>query len=198
MTELSFELERNVTRIWDLDVPIVNDKARNIIKAYLTSEISEPFVYNELCYLLEEADENCKVHLYLNTPGGIIDSAFMLIHAIKRSKAKVTAVLSGTVASAGTLIAMECDDIEVAPHLSFMVHNYSGGLAGKGHEMKARQKFVDEHLNEAFKRFYSGFLSKEEMDKVIEGTDLWMGSKEVLQRWDNRMEYLKGAANDRN
>jgi ATP-dependent protease ClpP protease subunit len=54
----------------------------------------------------------------------------MIAAAIKHSKAKVIGQLSGTVASAGTLITMACDEIVVTPHLSFMIHNYSGGMAG--------------------------------------------------------------------
>lgn len=196
MSEISFELPKDATRVWDLAVPVVVDQKSNIIKAYVTGAIEEPCLYNELCYLLNTADENTEVHLHINTPGGIIDSAFMLAHAISTSAAKVIAHLSGTVASAGTLITMVCDEVVAAPHLSFMIHNYSGGMAGKGHEMKARQKFTDEHLNQAFKAFYSGFLSEEEMDRVIEGTDLWMGTEEVVERWVNRIAYTKGTIDD--
>lgn len=61
--------------------------------------------------------------------------------------------------------------------------------------MKARQKFTDDHLNDAFKDFYSGFLSNDEMDRVIEGTDLWMSTEEVVERWGRRVDYVKGKAN---
>jgi ATP-dependent Clp protease protease subunit len=192
MSEISFELARDVTRIWDLDVPVVNDTENKSIKIYLTGAIEEPYTYNEMCYLLDTADADTTVDIYLNTPGGIIDSAFMIANSITNSKAKVIGHLSGTVASAGTLISMACDELNLTPHLSFMIHNYSGGMAGKGHEMKARQKFTDDHLNQAFKSFYSGFLSEDEMDKVIEGTDLWMATEEVTERWANRVTYLKG------
>jgi ATP-dependent Clp protease protease subunit len=194
MSEISFELAKDVTRIWDLEVPVVNDVENKSIKIYLTGAIEEPYTYNEMCYLLDTASEDTIVDIYLNTPGGIIDSAFMIANSIANCKAKVIGHLSGTVASAGTLISMTCDELKLTPHLSFMIHNYSGGMAGKGHEMKARQKFTDDHLNEAFKSFYSGFLSAEEMDKVIEGTDLWMGTEEVTERWNNRVTYLKGEA----
>jgi ATP-dependent Clp protease protease subunit len=194
MSEISFELPRDATRIWDLDVPVVNDVENKNIKVYLTGAIEEPYQYNEMCYLLGTADKNTTVDIYLNTPGGIIDSAFMIANAISNSEAKVIGHLSGTVASAGTLISMACDELKLTPHLSFMIHNYSGGMAGKGHEMKARQKFTDDHLNDAFKSFYSGFLTEDEMDKVIEGTDLWMNTDEVTERWSNRVEYLKGEA----
>lgn len=190
----SFQLSKK-QRVWDLDVPVIVDKEKKTIEAFLTTVIEDPYLYNELCYLIRTASKDTKVNININTPGGIIDSAFMIANAIKESKATVTAVLTGTVASAGTLIAMACDALVVNPHVSFMIHNYSGGMAGKGHEMKARQKFTDDHLNDAFTYFYSGFLSKEEMEKVIEGTDIWMTTDEVLTRWQDRVTYLKGEAN---
>lgn len=190
--ESLFELPRKATRIWDLHVPIIVDKENNTITAFVTDVIEDPHSYNELCYLLSTASADITAHLIINTPGGIIDSAFMIANAIVDSSAKVVGHLTGTVASAGTLISMVCDELIVSPHTSFMVHNYSGGMTGKGHEMKARQKFTDEHLNTAFRFFYSGFLKEDEMNSVIEGTDLWMGSDEVTERWSNRVEYLKG------
>ena len=190
-----FNLPRKTTRIWDLDVPVLVDKKNNVIEAYITNAIEEPCIYNELCYLIKSADKDTTINLNINTPGGIIDSAFMIANAIEESKATVVGLLTGTVASAGTLIAMACSSLKVSPHVSFMIHNYSGGMAGKGHEMKARQKFTDDHLNDAFTSFYSGFLSKDEMEKVIEGTDIWMTTAEVVTRWKERLAYVKGQNN---
>ena len=120
--------------------------------------------------------------LHINNGGGYIDAGFMIIDAIKNSKAKVTARLSGTVASAATIIALACEEIEVTPHTSFMIHNYSGGAQGKGHEMKAQMDFTDAELNEAFTSIYGGFLTSTEMELVIAGKDYWMGREEVLER----------------
>ena len=191
MSDLAiFELPRDATRIWDLPVPIVVDKDTNTTSVYITNAIEEPQLYNELCYLLATATAWETFRIHINTPGGVIDSAFMIANAIKDSKANVIGHLSGTVASVGTVISMACDHLEVTPHLSFMIHNYSGGMQGKGHEMKARQKFTDDHLSEAFSYFYKGFLTDEEMEKVIEGTDLWMGTEEVQDRWEDRVKHV--------
>ena len=192
MTNLSSSvLSKEQNRTWDKEVPIIVDEPRKAITAFITGAIEEPKQYNELCYSLNIVDEEMTVYLNINTPGGIIDSALMVVDAINKSKAKVIGTLSGTVASAGTIIAMACDELIIAPHLSFMIHNYSGGMSGKGHEMKARQKFTDEHLNDAFKYFYKGFLSEIEMINVIDGTDLWMGTNEVISRWQNRIDYIQ-------
>jgi len=167
---------------WDRPVPLMTYK--NNTDVYITENLDEPSLYNELCALLRDASEAETVTLYLNTPGGMIDSAFMIIDAIKHTKAKVTAHLSGTVASAGTLIALSCHKLIVADHTAFMIHNYSGGLQGKGHEMKAHQKFIDESLNKAFEDIYKGFLSSEEMIEIIDGKDMWMGKDEVVARFN--------------
>lgn len=189
MSDITFQLPDEATRIWDLQVPIIENKDDRVLSIYLRDTIDEPSIYNEMCYMLDNAKQGSTAHLYLNTPGGIVDTAFMIADVIKRSKAKVIAHLAGTVASAGTLITMACDDIVVAPFTSFMIHNYSGGAVGKGHELKARQNFVDKQLNEAFESFYLGFLTKEEMSQVIDGTDFWMGASEIQERWNNHLSY---------
>ena len=170
--------------VWNNYVPIISDK--NHTTAYLTNTIEEPSEYNELCFKLKSASPAEIFTLVINTPGGILDSALMLVDAIKTSKAKVIAQISGTVASAGTIITLACDEVEVAPHTAFMIHNYSGGLVGKGHELKAHQEFVDANLNNSFTDLYKGFLTPSEIKKVIDGKDYWMNRDEVLERLSAR------------
>lgn len=175
--------------VFDNAIPIVVHDNGDL-EAYITESIDEPSVYNELCHRLRLAPASSTVTLHINTPGGIIDSALMIIDAIKASKAKIIGYLTGTVASAGTIIALACDELSISQHLTFMIHNYSGGMVGKGHEMKAHQEFVDRNLNEAFKSFYAGFLSSKEMQSIIDGRDLWLSSEEVAARWAARQSLL--------
>lgn len=166
--------------VWEDYVPII--KTGQHTDVYLTDPIEAPAEYNKLCHGLANAYPSETVKIFINNGGGYIDSGFMIIDAIKNSKAKVTAKLSGTVASAATIIALACAEIEIAPHTSFMIHNYSGGAQGKGHEMKAQMDFTDAQLNEAFVAIYGGFLTPTEMELVIAGKDYWMGKSEVEDR----------------
>lgn len=167
--------------VWDSYCPIISEK--NHTTVYLTDSIAEPNYYNELCYKLKSASQAEVFTLVLNTPGGYIDAAVMIVDAIKSSKAKVIAQISGTVASAGTIITLACDEVQVAEHTAFMIHNYSSsGGHGKGHELKAMQEFVDRNLNASFKIFYKDFLTEDEMEDVIDGRDLWMDKYEVDAR----------------
>ena len=178
--DLSDLLKPKPNSIWESYVPILTNK--NNTTAYLTDTIEAPSEYNELCHLLKTASPAEVFTLVLNTPGGYIDSAVMIVDAIKASKAKVVAEIAGTVASAGTVITLACDEVKVADHTAFMIHNYSASIGGKGHEMKAHQEFTDKNLNDSFRTFYKGFLSPSEMDAVIDGKDLWMNKAEVEAR----------------
>ena len=186
---INFELPRDSTRVWDLAVPIVQEK--NTTHVYLTNAVEEPELYNELCFLLRTASEAETFHVYLNTPGGIVDSGFMIINAMKASKANIVGHLHGCVASIGTVIALSCDDLEVEDHISWMSHNYSGAIVGKGHEMKARQEFVDKTLNDSFSQIHEDFFRPEEIQSIIDGKDIWMGKDEIIERWAKKKATAK-------
>ncbi len=167
--------------VWDNYVPILQSARHTDI--YLTDQIEAPSEYNQVCHILSKAFNGDSLTFHINNGGGYVDSGFMMVDAIKTSKAKVTAKLSGTVASVSTILSLSCDKIEIADYTNFMVHNYSGGAQGKGHEMRAQLEFTNTQLNVAFTEIYGGFLTSHEMELVIAGKDIWMGKDEVLARW---------------
>ena len=116
------------TSVWDNYVPIIQEK--NVTKVYLTDTIEEPSMYNELCYKLYSASPAEEFQLFINNGGGLIDSAVMILDALKYTKASTTAYISGTVASAATIITLACNKVVVSDHITFMIHNYSGGMVG--------------------------------------------------------------------
>ena len=193
MIPMAIQIPKTPERIWELPVPII--KEDNLIRAYLTDGISAPFDYNEFCYVLETATADDSVRLYINTPGGDLDATAMIVDAISSCSAPVTAHLSGTVASAGTMITMACDDIVVAANTDFMIHTYSSMMGGKGQELEARQSHVNKAIKQLMTDYYAGFLTSRELTKVINGTDMWFNREEVLRRWELRQQHLQEAAN---
>lgn len=174
--------------VWDNYVPMITNKHTTTV--YLTDVIEAPPLYNELCYKLDNASPAEEFFIYINTPGGILDAAIMLVSSIKNTAANTTAKLSGTVASAGTIIALACKNVEVADHTAFMIHNYSAsGISGKAHELKAYQSFTERSLEASFREFYKGFLSQKEMKSVIDGQDMWFTAEEVRERITKLYEF---------
>lgn len=195
LVKLLQDLKLNqVPNEWDEHAPVISKGNQHMI--YLTSAFEEPSMYNKLCYTLHNANEYDEFIFIINSPGGMLDSTFMVIDAIKNTAAKTTAKLVGTVASASTIIALSCDEVITSSNLAFMIHNYSSAMQGKGHEMKARQRFIDNQLESSFKNYYLGFLSEEEIIDVIDGKDFWFNEHEVNKRWKNKKELdSKGAKN---
>ena len=129
MQELPIQLANNApTTEWDKYVPLITNK--NSTHVYLTDGIDEPSFYNELCHNLYCADESDTFTLHINTPGGMLDTTFMLLDAMRNSKAHVIGHLTGTVASAGTIIALTCDELICSDDLSWMSHYYSSMIGG--------------------------------------------------------------------
>ena len=170
--------------VWDDYVPIITSGRDTTV--YLTDSIEMPSMYNKTCHIIDNAYKGDSIALKINNGGGYVDSGFMMLNSIKRSKGTITGKLSGTVASVSTIIALSCHKLEVDDYVQFMVHNYSGGAQGKGHEMKAQMEFTDAQLNQAFSEVYGGFLTPHEMELVIAGKDIWMGKDELLARIDAR------------
>ena len=129
MQELPLQIQNTKPdSVWDLYVPIIESKTTT--HAYLTSGIDEPSLYNQLCHSLYCASESDTFYLHINTPGGMLDTTFMLLDAMRNSKAHIIGHLTGTVASAGTIIALTCDELICSDDLSWMSHYYSSMIGG--------------------------------------------------------------------
>jgi len=174
MNVVELDFPSDVKRVWDLDVKII----------YITEDIDNPNTYNEVIHTLRNSDPTQTITLFINTDGGVLDSAISLVGAIRDSYATTVAHLSGTVASAGTIIALACDELIIDDHTKFMVHTYSTGMSGKGNEVKAQQEFMAVAIKDLLSDVYEGFLTADELDALIEGKDFWFNKEEVLFRWE--------------
>jgi len=168
--------------VWEDYVPII--KRGNYFDVYLTDSIQIPCEYNKLIALLNSLEPYNVVNLYINNGGGAVDSAFMIRDAMLKCDAHITSYLSGTVASAATIIALASDDLVVSPFLAFMAHNYFHGVSGSGNQVKDYVDFTDRELKRAFTEIYQNFLTQEEISLVTErDKEIWLNEKEVETRW---------------
>lgn len=172
--------------IWDDVVPIILKDS--IYHCYIHDEITEPADYSKLCLLLRTVEPDKQVYLYLNTPGGNLASVLGIIDAMIACKADITAILSGTVSSGGTMLTMYADHIEVSPFVSFMIHYYSSGLYGKGNEIRDQVRFIEQYLPSAYQSIYKHFLTPKEIKEIVDGRDMWMGMSEIIDRWAKRVQ----------
>lgn len=187
------EAKNRPDKEWDDFVPIKKSKDGKKMDVFLFEHIEVPSVYAKLVYELLTAESGVNVNLHINNGGGYIDAANAIVYAITNSKANITAHLSGTVASAATVIALACPTIIVEPDLNFMCHEASfQGVSGKFSDMKTFQTFYDRHTRESSIRHYEGFLTKAEIEEMHRGKEHWFNAEETRQRILNRKAFLAG------
>ena len=187
MEELSMVEDTN----FDKHVPITsvaNEGGGTTHTIYIVDEIIEPRAYAEVIDILVNANDNDIVVQMLNTPGGNLDTTIMLLDAFSTTQATTFSRVTGMAASAGSILMLATDSLSISDLSSVMIHFYSGGMYGKGNELKVNAEFNIPYLEKVFHKFYKGFLTKKERLSVMEGNDMYLDAENVRDRVAKREE----------
>ena len=160
-------------------------------EVFLDSEIEEPSKYRELISVLINSSPNDKIHLYINSNGGHLDTAGAIISGILSSQAEVTAFLMGACHSAASLIAMYCHAVHVYDTAYMMIHTASFSSGGNTPTVKAHTDFTIKQCEKLMKDAYEGFLTSEEIKKVLNGIELWYNAEEIKPRLKKRFAAVE-------
>lgn len=161
------------------------------VKVVLNSRIQEPDYYTALINRIDDLGEGDSLILQLDNVGGDVDGCLALVDAIENTPADVTAVLSGRVYSAASIIALRCPQIQVGPYARMMIHSWSGvGGFGKYNEVVADYEFNQKFLKSFFCDTYKHFLTDQEIQQVLDGKDLYVGAEGILERLERKNDLL--------
>ncbi|MDK2124512.1 Clp protease ClpP [Parachitinimonas caeni] len=152
------------------------------ISFYLSGEIGPPLAYTDLLSSLRSANETDLIYLHLNTPGGNFDTGLQIINNVRSSPARVITVLEARAYSMGALLFLAGDELLVHDNCQLMFHNYSGSFIGKGNEQHAQVMAIGRWFEKVMSRICHPFLSREEIDHILRGEDIWMDSDEIRRR----------------
>jgi ATP-dependent Clp protease protease subunit len=157
-------------------------RQQRIFTFYLSDSIGEPRLYTDMIHKIRVAQPQDIVYIHLNTPGGRLDTGMQLINAMKDSQARIVAVLDSKAYSLGTLIFLAADEFIVHDNCLFMMHNFSSAVFGKGNEQARELEATLVWFKKLAYKYYYPFLSKDEIEKMLNGQDIWMDSDEVKKR----------------
>ncbi len=155
-------------RIVFLGTPI-NDDVANVIIAQL---------------LFLEADNSERdIYLYINSPGGVISSAFAIYDTMQHIQAPVNTICMGMAASAGSflLAAGRKGKRAALPHSRIMMHQPSGGYQGTAADIEIQAReilYLRNKLNELY-AFHTG-QPVERIELDID-RDRFMSADEALE-----------------
>lgn len=152
------------------------------ISYYLCGEIQDPQYYTELFYTLRTATETDLIYLHINSPGGDFDTGLQIINNMLASEAHVITVLEARAYSMAAFIFLSGDELVVHDNCQLMFHIYSGSFAGKGNEQLAEVVALGTWFEKVMTRICYPFLSTAEINKILQGSDVWMDSDEIRKR----------------
>lgn len=165
---------------------VFRKQVASIYEFYLSGYIDEPQEYIECFNTIRNAGEEDVIKLYINSPGGDVNTAIQFMRVLGETPATVVCSVEGSCMSAATMIFLCADIFEITPHSLFMFHNYSGGIFGKGGEIYDQAIFERTWSKNFLNHIYKDFLTHKEIESLLDNKDIWLHSDEV----QNRCQHL--------
>ena len=154
-------------------------KSRSIfIYGGITQELAQK-VCSQLVALAAASDED--IRIYVNSPGGHVESGDSIHDMIKFIKPKVWMIGTGWVASAGALIyvAVPKERRLCLPNTRFLLHQPSGGTRGMASDIEIQAREIIK-MNERLNKIFS-VATGQPVDKIARDTDrdYWLSAEEA-------------------
>jgi ATP-dependent protease ClpP protease subunit len=153
--------------------------------------IVEPSYYRAVVQAIMDTTEGDEIEFNINSPGGSIAGLQSLLSAIWSTEANTVARISGDCSSAASILAMNCESVFVSPCATMLAHgpSYSTGYS-KNADIKNLVKHVDGFTEKLFRESYELFLTEEEIEKCLNGYQLYLDAEEIMQRLAKKYEIL--------
>lgn len=149
---------------------------------HLDDEVTGTEDYRELFEVLRSATENDIVRLSIANFGGNLHTCISIISAIRSSKAFVIGSLTSIAYSAAGVIWLACDHREVFEHASFMGHDASSWIGGTTTQQLKQVQNTKKVVEGLYRDIYTGFLTEEEIEYILNGGDVWLHFDEIVER----------------
>ena len=176
---------------FDKDNLMSYDKqVRNIYHLWLIDEIGEAKNFLKWFDILQSATEEDLVIIHINCWGGDVMTAVQIITQIKTCQAQVVCQIESACCSAATMIALACDGLICYMHGYMMIHTSSGFTFGKQSDIKKEEEFYNKWLETFFNETYKHFLTKREIDSILDGHDMWLVADDVVARFKKRVDII--------
>ena len=156
-------------------------KTRSIlISGEIDKKMAEK-VINQL--LLLESDNQEPIKVFIDSPGGDVDSAYAIFDMIRFIKPKVIMIAMGLAASAGALILLAGDKESRFgfPNSHYLIHQPLSGIRGVATEIEIHAKEIEktrQKINALISQETGKSLNQVEKDT---DRDFWMSAEEALE-----------------
>lgn len=121
------------------------------------------------------------INVYINSNGGVVDTAIAINNALRRHKAKVTVNIDGIAASAATLITCAGDTVRMPKNALFMIHNPLTIAMGDSEEMRKQADVLEKYKNSIMETYLQKVnIDKEKLSELMDN-ESWLSAEEALK-----------------
>lgn len=167
------------------DLPLGKDAEANLFKSRsifiygpITMELAQK-VCSQLVALAAASDED--IRIFVNSPGGHVESGDSIHDMIKFIKPKVWIIGTGWVASAGALIYVSVPKERrlCLANTRFLLHQPSGGTRGMASDIEIQAREIIK-MNERLNKIFAA-ATGQPIEKIAKDTDrdYWLSAEEA-------------------
>jgi ATP-dependent Clp protease protease subunit len=167
------------------ELPLGKDTEANLFKSRsifiygnITQELAQK-VCSQLVALAAASDED--IRIYVNSPGGHVESGDSIHDMIKFIKPKVWMIGTGWVASAGALIYVSAPKERriCLPNTRFLLHQPSGGTRGMASDIEIQAREIIK-MNERLNKIFSE-ATGQPVERIAKDTDrdYWLSAEDA-------------------
>lgn len=166
-------------------------KGDSVYHLWLTRDIEEPYLYDDWFRKCDKASPDDLIIVHINCYGGNLDTAIQIYSALISSDAPILIRIEGACCSGASMIAMAGTYFDMNPLAYMMIHSWSGGTAGKFSNVIENAEFQKKWFTNVMYSVYEDFCSKQEIESILNGKDLWLDCDEVMKRFNDMIEKRK-------
>ncbi|MCK3776574.1 ATP-dependent Clp protease proteolytic subunit [Ensifer sesbaniae] len=168
-----------------IELPLGKETEANLFKSrsiFIYGTINQELaqkVCSQLVALAAASDED--IRIFVNSPGGHVESGDSIHDMIKFVKPKVWTIGTGWVASAGALIYVGAAKERriCMPNTRFLLHQPSGGTRGMASDIEIQAREIIK-MNERLNKIFSE-ATGQPVEKIAKDTDrdYWLSAEEA-------------------
>ena len=163
------EFEMETFEVLKNNAYVVDEVIHKAYKYVIDEDFEQPSQVRELVKLLDSLSENDTLYLTINHYGGCKFTLISVIDAIQNTRGYVIAQVIHA-SSAGSLVALSCHDVMMSKYGEWYIHEVQSGHFGDASLQKSRIDFLSRTQKTLFDDIYIGFLTKDEIDSLCNGT----------------------------
>lgn len=170
----------------------VKTKVSQLIEIPIDEGVMSPSYYRNVAQRIRDADEDDVIRYIINSPGGRLDGLMTLLASMLKTDATTEAHIDGFADSASSFLAMHCDNIYVSPFASMLVHHVTYGIdRSKAADVHLHVTHFNTYSEQFFKDTYELFLTDEEIQKCLDGYQLYLNADQIAERLQRKFSILK-------